>query len=61
MGGNQPHVGMMLLVITWVGITEEGSREQADTAGSICRSDQAKSDSQESKGTEGEVKPTLEF
>lgn len=52
MGGDQPHVDMMLLIITWIGITEEGSREQADTARSICRSNQAKSDSQESKGTE---------
>lgn len=42
----------MLSITTWVGITEEGSGEQADAARSICRSDQAQSDRQDSQGTD---------
>lgn len=52
---------MMLSITTWVGITEEGSGEQTDAARSVCRSDQAQSDSRDSQGTGVGSKQHLSF
>lgn len=52
---------MMLSITTWVGITEEGSREQTDAARSVCRSHQAQSEGRDSQGTEVGSKQQLGF